>query len=89
MRQLGRRFGLDSLLRVAECAHLRWVIPQHVRDAQVRYVCDVYNLLVPEHAMIYLVPTYRQYLKCAKPTVYTVKQWPVASECGGHILRLF
>ena len=28
-------------------------------------------------AMVYLVPTYKQQLKCVKPTVKTVKQWSV------------
>ena len=28
-----------------------------------------------DHAMVYLVPTYKQQLKCVKPTVKTVKQW--------------
>ena len=30
-----------------------------------------------DHAMVYLVPTYKQQLKCVKPTVKTVKQWSV------------
>ena len=37
------------------------------------------------HAMVYLVPTNKQQLKCVKPTVKTVKQWSVnATEtlCG-------
>ena len=28
-----------------------------------------------DHAMVYQVPTYKQQLKCATPTVITVKQW--------------
>ena len=30
-----------------------------------------------DHAMVYIVPTYKQQLKCVKPTVKTVKQWSV------------
>ena len=30
-----------------------------------------------DHAMVYLVPTYKQQLKRVKPTVKTVKQWSV------------
>ena len=30
-----------------------------------------------DHAMVYLVPTNKQQLKCVKPTVKTVKQWSV------------
>ena len=32
-----------------------------------------------DHAMVYLVPTYKRQLKCVKPTVKTVKQWSVSA----------